>query len=75
MDVKIIVDALTRVASARSHKKYRKDLLHKLDESGRLVPLFGSDGRALQFEDTTVLNYRKKRVWDLFLSEMVLLRE
>ena len=50
MDLKIIEDALTRVASARSHKKYRKDLLHKLDESGRLVPLIGSDGRALRLK-------------------------
>jgi hypothetical protein len=40
-----------------------------------MVPLFGTDGRSLQFEDTIVLNYRKKEVWDLFLQELETLKE
>jgi hypothetical protein len=33
--------------------------------------VFGSDGRAIFFEDTTLLNYRKKKVWDLMLEEVI----
>lgn len=71
LGVKIIVDALTRVSASRPHQRYKKFLLNKIDENGRLVPLFGAEGRALNFEDTVILNYRKKSAWDLFISELV----
>jgi hypothetical protein len=75
LNIKIVIDALTRISSVRANKRYRKYLLSKLDDQGKLVPLFGSDGRALEFEDTTVLNYRKKRVWELFLEDIIDFRE
>lgn len=55
---------VTRISSARPHRKYRKDLVHRLDDQGRQVAMFGTDGRSLHFEDTIILNNRKKRVWD-----------
>ena len=33
--------------------------------------MFGTDGRSLHFEDTIILNNRKKRVWDVLLEEMI----
>lgn len=33
--------------------------------------MFGTDGRPLHFEDTIILNNRKKRVWDNLLEEMI----
>jgi hypothetical protein len=62
---------MTRISSARPHKKYRKNFVHTIDAQNKLVRLFGTDGRSLNFEDTIVLNYRKKSVWDLFLDEML----
>lgn len=33
--------------------------------------MFGTDGRSLHFEDTIILNNRKKRVWDALLEEVI----
>lgn len=65
--VKVIVDSLTRISSARPHRKYKKYFVYKLDDSNKLVTLYGTDGRAVSFEDTILLNYRKKKVWELLL--------
>lgn len=45
--------------------------MHRLDDFNKLVAMFGTDGRSLNFEDTTVLNYRKKKVWDMFYEELL----
>lgn len=70
LDMNIIIDGLTRISSARPHKRYAEYLLNVLDESGKKTVCFGTDGKALNFEDTALLNYRKKAVWDLFLAEV-----
>ena len=69
--MRIIIDCLTRVSSSRAHKKYRDLLIHQLDSQGKKTTVFGSDGRAIFFEDTCLLNYRKKKVWDLLLEELI----
>lgn len=71
LNLHIIVDSLTRVSSSRMHRKYRKYQLQSLDNQGKLVNVFGTDGRAMHFEDTSLLNYRKKKCWDLFLKEII----
>lgn len=71
LGMRILIDGLTRVSSARPHKRYLDHVLHNLDESGKKTICFGTDGRALNFEDTALLNYRKKEVWDLFLKEVI----
>lgn len=70
LNVRILVDCLTRISSSRANKKYRDLIIHALDSQGKKTPVFGSDGRAIFFEDTTLLNYRKKKVWDLMLEEV-----
>jgi hypothetical protein len=60
IDMKIIVDCLVRVSSSRMHKKYRDLTNYVLDESGKKKIVYGTDGRALNYEDTAILNYRKK---------------
>ena len=62
---------VTRISSSRPHRRYKKDLVHTIDAQGRLVAMFGTDGRSLHFEDTIVLNNRKKRVWDDLLEEVI----
>lgn len=47
------------------------NVLNVLDQSGKKTVCFGTDGKALNFEDTALLNYRKKETWDLFLQEVM----
>ncbi len=68
--IKIIVDCLARVSSSRNHKKYRDLLLNYLDEEGRRKICYGTDGQSLNYEDTAMLNYRKKEAWDLLIQEI-----
>jgi hypothetical protein len=42
--IKIIVDCLARISSSRHHRKFRKLLLHYLDEDGRRHICYGTDG-------------------------------
>lgn len=69
-DVKIMIDCLTKVSSSRPHKKYRNCFLYTLDDEGKRMVCFGTDGRSINYEDTALLNYRKKKVWDLLISEL-----
>jgi starch synthase len=75
LNMKILVDSVTRISSARPHNRYKKHLLYKLDKDNKIVVLYGTDGRSLSFEDTTVLNYRKLSVWNQFLEELYHLRD
>ncbi len=67
LGMRIIVDCLTRISSSRAHKKYKDLQIYQLDNQGKKTTVFGSDGRAIFYEDTCLLNYRKKKVWDLLL--------
>lgn len=75
LNVKILVDGSTRISSSRPHKRYKKHLLYKLDAENKLVVFYGTEGRSLSYEDTTLLNYRKLDVWNLFLEELYHLRD
>lgn len=70
-DVKILIDCLTKVSSSRPHKKYKDCFLYTLDDEGKRMVCFGTDGRSINYEDTALLNYRKKKVWDLLISELI----
>lgn len=69
--VKIVIDSLTKVSSARPHRKYKDLLLYCLDDEGKSIVCFGTDGRSINYEDTALLNHRKKKVWDLLVSEII----
>jgi len=45
-------------------KHYKKHLLYKLDKDGKLILFYGAEGKATSFEDTVLLNFRKKETWD-----------
>lgn len=66
----MIVDCLARISSSRHHRKYKELLLHYLDEDGRRKICYGTDGQQQQYEDTAMLNYRKKAAWDLLIDEV-----
>lgn len=42
------------------HKKYRELLNYGLDDNGKKKIMYGTDGRSMNYEDTAILNYRKK---------------
>jgi hypothetical protein len=46
-------------------------LLHYLDEEGRKKICYGTDGQAINYEDTAMLNYRKVEAWDLLIKEVL----
>jgi hypothetical protein len=75
LGLKVLVDSLARVSSSRMHRKYRGLLCSTIDGTGKKTFLYGSEGRAVNYEDTVELNYRKKRVWDLMLEELMSLLE
>lgn len=69
--IKVITDGLTKVSSSRPDKKYKKTLLYTLDEEGKSIVCFGTDGRSIHYEDTALLNYRKLKVWNLIIDEII----
>ena len=34
------------------------------------MPCFGTDGKSIQYQDSALLNYRRKDVWDLLVNEI-----
>jgi starch synthase len=68
--VKLVVDATTRLSIQGLHRKYRYLTCHSLDEKGMAHITLGSDGLEHQWNDSVLLNYRKKEAWDLFVSEI-----
>ena len=70
LSIKIIIDSLSRISSSRAHRKYRNILLRYLDSQGKMQICYGSDGKSVTYEDSAILNYRKKESWDLLISEI-----
>lgn len=70
IDMKILVETLSRVASSRPHRKYNPHVLHTIDHTGKKMLLYGTDGRSLSFEESCQLNYRKLDVWDLLARDI-----
>lgn len=65
--MKIVIDCLARISSSRAHRKYRDLMLYYLDEDGRKKICYGTDGQAIKYEDTAMLNYRKVEAWNLLI--------
>ena len=70
LSIKIVIDSLSRISSSRAHRKYRNILLRYLDSQGKMQICYGSDGKSVTYEDSAILNYRKKESWDLLISEI-----
>ncbi len=70
LNMKIIIDSLCRISSSRSNRKYRNILLRYLDSHSKLQLCYGSDGKSVQYEDSTVLNYRKIEAWEMLINEV-----
>lgn len=69
-NVKVIVDSLARISSSRHHRKFRDLLLHDLDQDGKRRICYGTDGQAIKYDETVMLNYRKLEAWELLISEV-----
>lgn len=69
--IKIIIDCLSRISSSRNHRKYRDLMLSYLDDEGKKRICYGTDGQQINYEDTALLNYRKKESWDLLIEEVI----
>ena len=75
LSMKVVIDSLSRISSSRAHRKYRDILLRYLDSQGKLQICYGSDGKSVRYEDSAILNYRKKESWDMLINEIKILIE
>ena len=75
LSIKIVVDSLSRISSSRAHRKYRDILLRYLDSQGKLQICYGSEGKSVRYEDSAILNYRKKESWEMLINEIKTLIE
>ncbi len=71
IEISIILDAFLRVSSSRCSRKYKDQFVYYLDSKGHTQISYGNDGRSNDYEDTILLNYRKKHNWDLLVQEIV----
>lgn len=39
-----------------------------IDDKGRKNYFYGSEGKAINYQETAILNYRKRETWDLLLQ-------
>jgi len=73
LGMKVFVDSTNRISSKGSHRKYRNHicyLVDDVDQSYCVKPHPGTDGQDFKWSDCLHLNYRKKAVWDLLISEI-----
>lgn len=68
LGMKVITDCTARISSTRYRKVYEPYLLSYIDESGKKFPFYGAEGRSINYEDTTILNYRKLDAWELLID-------
>lgn len=66
----ITVQVSASVSATRSHRRYKDLFVHIVNDAGVKVPHPGTDGRANQWEDQALLNYRKVQCWNLLLDEV-----
>ena len=70
LNIKVIIDSLCRISSSRSNRKYRNVLLRYLDENSKLQLCYGTDGKSVDYKDSTMLNYRKIEAWEMLINEV-----
>ncbi|CAG9314556.1 unnamed protein product [Blepharisma stoltei] len=69
--MRILVDCVARISSKNYHRRYKNKSLYTRNSEGLPVVCHGSEGRALKFEDSMMLNYRKSEVWNLLISDIL----
>lgn len=52
-------------------RKNKPHLLKKVTKDGKIITFYGAEGRSANYEDTVLLNYRKKEVWDTLVNETI----
>ena len=70
-NVRILLDSVSRISSSHANRKYKKLIINSIDNDGKILPFYGTDGRAIKYEDTAMLNYRKLKSWNLLIEEIL----
>ncbi len=60
------------VSATRAHRRYKDLYVHIINGTGMKVAHPGTDGKANQWEDQSLLNYRKLDTWNLLVEEVCL---
>ena len=58
------------VSATRAHRRYKDLYVHIINGTGMKVAHPGTDGKANQWEDQSLLNYRKLDTWNLLVEEV-----
>ncbi len=58
------------VSATRAHRRYKDLYVHVINGTGLKVAHPGTDGKANQWEDQSLLNYRKLETWNLLVDEV-----
>lgn len=69
--MKILIDCVARISSKNFHRRYKNQLLFYRNPQGIPVVCYGSDGRAINYEDSAMLNYRNSEVWQLLVDDIL----
>lgn len=69
--MKIVIDCVARISSKNFHRRYKNQLLFYRNPQGIPVICYGSDGRAINYEDSAMLNYRNSDVWQLLVNDIL----
>ena len=70
LEIKMIIDSLCRISSSRANRKYRNGLLRYLNSKSKLQLYIDTDGKRIEYEDNTILNYRKIEALENFINEI-----
>jgi starch synthase len=69
--MKILIDCVARISSKNYHRRYKNQMLFFRNPQGIPVVCYGSDGRAINYEDSAMLNYRNSEVWQLLVDDIL----
>lgn len=70
-NMKILVDATSRISIRGSHRKYRNLHCSTVDENGISNITIATDGAEQIWKDCQLLNYRKQKTWDLYIQDIL----
>ena len=68
--IKIIIDALIKIAAANIGSQYKNLLLKYKDNNKIIQSYYFTNIDCLAYENSTMLNYRKTEAWNLFIAEI-----
>eukprot|EP01028_Stygiella_incarcerata_P011585 TRINITY_DN659_c1_g1_i1.p1 TRINITY_DN659_c1_g1~~TRINITY_DN659_c1_g1_i1.p1 ORF type:complete len:1831 (-),score=512.99 TRINITY_DN659_c1_g1_i1:200-5623(-) len=68
--IKVVISMPSRISARGAHRKYAESMVYTMDEFGRLMPHFANDSRGIEWNNSILVNHRKKTSWDELIRDM-----